>query len=432
MVSQSTGKVVLLSGFGGMLEMYDFVIFIVFAHELGLVFFPKSIGALATVYALGVFAAGYLARPIGGLIFAHFGDRYGRKKTFAVSISIMALSTFLIGVMPGFSTWGVIAPLLFILLRIIQGLAVGGEIPGAITFVYEHATTYRTFAVGILFCFVNLGILLASVVYAVMYSLLPVSLSESYAWRIAFILGSALAIIGYYFRKKLHETPEFEGYQKQIMSHKVPLIELFSKHFKVLVASVLLMALMASVVSLVFLYLTPYLQSEGGYDKLSIAHLHLFGLIVLPVAIVIWSAIAQGVKNKYRTYLILTIVFMIILLPAYNGIVHQYYQWVAYFCLMFLGGGICALSPILVAENYPVSVRYSGTAFGYNMAFAIFGGLTPLVANILSYQRISSIAPAWLLLLASVFGLGGLYISASNKMTLSQNYFANQPTLFCK
>ena len=152
MKEKSIWKVILLSGIGGMLEMYDFIIFIVFAHELGLVFFPKEIGSLATVYTLGVFAVGYLARPIGGMLFAHFGDRYGRKKIFALSIVLMALSTFLIGVLPGYVSWGVIASLLFILFRIIQGLAVGGELPGAITFVYEHVKSHATFAVGVLFC----------------------------------------------------------------------------------------------------------------------------------------------------------------------------------------------------------------------------------------------------------------------------------------
>lgn len=412
MKEKSIWKVILLSGIGGMLEMYDFIIFIVFAHELGLVFFPKEIGSLATVYTLGVFAVGYLARPIGGMLFAHFGDRYGRKKIFALSIVLMALSTFLIGVLPGYVSWGVIASLLFILFRIIQGLAVGGELPGAITFVYEHVKSHATFAVGVLFCFVNLGILLASVVYAMIYYFLPAADAEAYGWRVAFILGGFLAIVGYYLRKKLNETPEFKAYEKEIKKQSVPIIELFTKHLKSLFSTSLLMALMATIVGLVFLYLTAYLQGRINYTDLEISSLHLFGLVVLPISIIIWSFIGQSARNKKKVYVGIVIVLMIVLIPAYKEIIHHDYQWIAYFVLICLCGGIYALSPTLVADSYPVSVRYNGVAFGYNMAFAIFGGLTPLIANLLSYQKITEIAPAWILLVASIIGLLGLFIGS--------------------
>nr|WP_272927953.1 MFS transporter [Legionella pneumophila] len=137
-LSKTERKVIFLSSLGGALEFYDFIIYIFLASELSELFFPAAnhLASLMGVYA--AFAIGYLIRPLGGIIFSHFGDKYGRKKTFVITLILMALPTFLIGLLPDYKSIGIGAPALLILLRLIQGLSVGGEIPGAITFAGEH------------------------------------------------------------------------------------------------------------------------------------------------------------------------------------------------------------------------------------------------------------------------------------------------------
>ncbi|MCF6775844.1 MFS transporter [Thiotrichales bacterium 19X7-9] len=407
MKTKTVWKVVFLSGIGGMLEFYDFVIFAIFAHQLGIVFFPTDSTSLSTVYAFAIFAAGYLARPLGGIIFGHFGDRYGRKKTFAISISLMAISTLLMGLIPGYHLWGVTAVLLFLLLRIIQGLAVGGEIPGAITFVYEHVRKSARVGIGILFFFINCGILLASVVYALIYHLLPLEVANEYGWRIAFIFGSLLAIVGYYLRKRLDETPEFVQFESRLRP-TVPIIELFKKHSLSVLAGSCLMVLMATVISMIFLYLVPYLQNIGSYTVMEISRLHLFGLIILPIFILFWNFVAEKGVPQNKLYTWIVVCFIVLLIPLFYEVAHHRYEWISYCILIVLSAGITGLSPVILAENYPVSVRYSGVAFGYNIAYAIFGGLTPLIASWMYYANISHIAPAWLLVIASIIGLIGL------------------------
>ncbi|MCF6765968.1 MFS transporter [Thiotrichales bacterium 19S3-7] len=407
MKAKTVWKVIFLSGIGGMLEFYDFVIFAIFAYQLGIVFFPADSTSLSTVYAFGIFAAGYLARPIGGIIFGHFGDRYGRKTTFAVSISLMAISTLLMGLIPGYHIWGVTAVILFLLLRIIQGLAIGGEIPGAITFVYEHVKSSARIGIGILFFFINCGILLASIVYTLIYHLLPLEIANSYGWRIAFIFGSVLAIIGYYLRKRLDETPEFVQFENRLRP-AIPVVKLFKEHAPSVLAGSCLMVLMATVISMVLLYLVPYLENLGTYSVAEISRLHLFGLIVLPIFIIFWNYIAEKGVAQTKLYTWIVICFIVLLIPLFYEVAYHRYEWISYCILIILSAGIAGLSPVILAENFPVSVRYSGVAFGYNIAYAVFGGLTPLIASWMYYENISHIAPAWLLVIASIIGLFGL------------------------
>ena len=156
-------KIIFLSSMGGALEFYDFVIYIFFAPIIGHVFFPKTdkFAALLAVYA--IFAIGYFIRPLGGIVFSHFGDKHGRKKTFISSVIIMALSTGLIGLLPTRNEIGITATVMLVILRLLQGFSVGGEIPGAIVYTCEHVKLNRGLACGIIFAFFNIGILLASV-----------------------------------------------------------------------------------------------------------------------------------------------------------------------------------------------------------------------------------------------------------------------------
>ena len=200
-----------LAALGGVLEFYDFVIFIFFAVVISQLFFPPDMPDwLRQVQTFGIFAAGYLARPLGGIIMAHFGDLAGRKRMFMLSVLLMALPTLLIGLLPTYSSIGIWAPLLLLLLRVMQGAAIGGEIPGAWVFVAEHVPPRHVgFACGTLTAGLTGGILLGSLVaMAVTRSYAPDELLAG-GWRVPFLLGGAFGLLAVWLRQYLQETPVF-------------------------------------------------------------------------------------------------------------------------------------------------------------------------------------------------------------------------------
>src|SRR3990167_6808244 len=183
-------KVLLLSSLGGVLEYYDFIIYIFLAPFIEKIFFAESTSYVATLKTLAIFSVGYLIRPLGGIVFSHFGDRYGRKVVFLLTVIFMAVPSFAIGLLPTTAQIGMAAPLLLLACRMMQGLALGGEIPAAITFVSEHvAETRRGFALATLFFGINMGLLLGSLITTIMTSALSNADVLAFGWRIPFIIG---------------------------------------------------------------------------------------------------------------------------------------------------------------------------------------------------------------------------------------------------
>src|SRR5580704_11727083 len=215
-----------LATLGGLLEFYDFIIFVFFANTIGELFFPPGIPDWVRQFqTFGIFAAGYLARPLGGVVMAHAGDLRGRKKMFTLSVFLMALPTLGIGLLPTYAHLGAWAPVLLLLLRILQGAAVGGEVPGAWVFVSEHVPPSRVgLACGVLTAGLTGGILLGSLVATGLNMLMPPEQLSAYGWRIPFLLGGAFGLMSMYLRYLLTETPVFEELRKRrALSVETPL-----------------------------------------------------------------------------------------------------------------------------------------------------------------------------------------------------------------
>jgi MFS family permease len=202
-------KTLALAALGGALEFYDFIIFVFFATIIGQLFFPPSVPDwLRQLQTFGIFAAGYLARPLGGIIMAHFGDLLGRKKMFTLSILLMSVPTLLMGLLPTYHAIGLLAPVALLLLRVMQGAAVGGEVPGAWVFVSEHVPARRTgYACGTLTAGLTAGILLGSMVATGINTLFTPAELVDWGWRVPFLLGGVFGIASMYLRRWLHETP---------------------------------------------------------------------------------------------------------------------------------------------------------------------------------------------------------------------------------
>lgn len=404
-ISKEQQKTILLSSLGGMLEYYDFTIFAVFSIIIGQTFFPSNSRALSTLVAFTVFAVGYLIRPLGGALFSHFGDKYGRKKPFLLSIIIMASATFLMGILPSYHSMGAIGPLIFITLRIMQGLAVGAEIPGAIVFSIEHAGKKGAGrAGGTIMMLLFAGAILSNVLYFSLYSTLSHAAFYQYGWRIAFVLGGFFGIFGFFLRLKLSESPEF--LKENYAIHKTPIIALFKTHFFYTIAGFFLIAVQATIASIFFLYMPSYMQLSSHISNSSILLLSIISLIVYSFSCFMWGAASDKFGQK-KIFLIGLALLAPVSFMAYFSIIHHFFPII--FCLIAavamgaIGGTYCTM----LAETFPTKIRFSGVAVSLNMSVGIFGGCMPLLSTFIIHDVNFIFIPFWIICGAGILGFAG-------------------------
>ena len=217
-LSRAGWRIVLLASLGGTLEFYDFVIFGIFARDIADAIFPSGSPLVSLMASFAAFAAGYLARPIGGIVLSHYGDRYGRRRVFLWSVFVMSGATMGMGLVPSYARWGAAASALMVPLRIMQGFCLGGELPGALTYVVETAPRIAPFVCGVVFACVTMGVAAATGVSLSLRTLLRRQ-CPLYGWRIGFIVGGLGGVLSFVLRRSLEESPEFAR-MKQLASRQ--------------------------------------------------------------------------------------------------------------------------------------------------------------------------------------------------------------------
>jgi MFS transporter, MHS family, proline/betaine transporter len=399
-------KTLVLAALGGALEFYDFVIFVFFAKVIGELFFPPGLPDwVKDLQSYGIFAAGYLARPFGGIVMAHFGDLAGRKRMFTLSVFLMAVPTFAIGLLPTYDRLGLLAPVLLLILRILQGAAIGGEIPGAWVFVAEHVPPRRTgLAVGSLTSGLTLGILLGSLIATGLNSWFGEAAITAYAWRLPFLIGGVFGLIAVFLRRWLDETPIFEAMRREKrLAEGLPLSTVLRGHGRAVIVSMLVTWLLTAAIVVVIL-MTPTLlrtQYHLGAGEVLVANCVAsfclsIGCILAGLAV---DAFGVGPVLGLGSVLLAGSTFLLFsvagsapewLVPAYG---------LAGLCV----GSVGAVPSVLV-RCFPPAVRFSGISASYNIAYAIFGGLTPVMIQSMIGAGLSS-APALYVGLLSLLGL---------------------------
>ncbi|MFC3225869.1 MFS transporter [Marinibaculum pumilum] len=395
-----------LGSLGGGLEFYDFVIYAVFADVIGQTFFPSGDATANLLAAFTVFAIGYLARPLGGILFSHYGDRLGRRNMLRLSIGGMAGATILMGLMPGYDNIGIAASVIFVGLRIVQGMSLGGEIPGALVLITETMPRHRGLACGVLFMMINVGLLVAHAVQWGIVAALPAEDVSAFGWRIGFLLGGAIALAGFLLRVRLSESPAFE--EMEAATHKVPLAMLFARHGRQVLAGFLIAGIGASIVSLLYLYLDTYLTRILGYPGPAMASASVLGILMfsLPMPLAGWLGDRLGLKLPTLAGGLALIVAVV---PAYVWMAGDAASVLPALALLsILASFAWGAAPAPLTAIFPTAVRYSGVAVSYNLGFAIIGGLTPLAATALIRWSGDSQMPAYLLILFTVLGLAAL------------------------
>ncbi|PHM71124.1 MFS transporter [Xenorhabdus kozodoii] len=404
-------KTLSLAALGGALEFYDFIIFVFFAVALGERFFPADIPEwLRQLQTFGIFAAGYLARPLGGIIMAHFGDLIGRKKMFSLSILMMAVPTLAIGMLPTYDTVGITAPILLLLMRIMQGAAIGGEVPGAWVFVAEHVPHKRIgFACGILTAGLSLGILFGSLVATIITSIYAKHEVLDWAWRLPFFLGGIFGLCAMYLRRWLHETPVFkEMQQRKALAEELPLKSVIAHHKCAISISMLLTWLLSAGIVVVILMTPTYLQTVFHLEQSLTLQANSLAIISLAIGCIT----AGYLCDKWGAGIVLMVGCILLAATTwffYHNISHEPLKLFSTYSLTGLTVGVIGATPFVMVNSYPPEVRFSGISFSYNVAYAIFGGLTPIfVTLLLAY---TPLAPAYYMLVLSAVGLVlGIYL----------------------
>jgi MFS family permease len=378
-------KTLALASLGGALEFYDFIIFVFLANAIGQLFFPPSISDwLRQLQTFGIFAAGYLARPLGGIILAHFGDLRGRKNMFMLSLLMMAAPTMAIGLMPTYGTIGVAAPLALLLFRMLQGAAVGGEVAGAYVFVAEHVPLRRTgVAGGTLNAGLSVGILLGSFAATLLHTTLSPQEVLAWGWRIPFLVGGVFGIGAMMLRRWLQETPVFVEMQKRKnLAAEVPLKAVL-RDYRPAVAKAMLMAWVLSAAIVVVILITPtLLQKSYGFD----AKTALGANSLATCCLIIGCVIAGLAADRFGAKKALFVGFLLLGISSgvfYTSIRSRPELLLPLYAFLGLTVGIVGAIPSVLVSLFPPHVRFSGVSFSYNVAYAIFGGLTPVVITLM-------------------------------------------------
>ncbi len=417
-IPRSQWWIIILSSLGGALEFYDFVIYSVFAQYIGSAFFPASDPLTSLILSFSVFAVGYLFRPLGGIVFSHFGDRYGRRRVFIIAILTMSMATVAMGLLPTFATWGITASILMVLLRLIQGFCLGGELPGAITYVVETVPQRAGFAAGFIFFCVNSGVALASLLSLIVHTFLVPDQVAAWGWRIGFLFGGFVGLVSFWLRLSLQETSEFMH-----MKHaaaKRPFVEVVRSYPAQVLAAIAAMTATAGFNGLLFA-MPAFLPRVMGYSNLIAIQAQNVCLVVLSVGLLICAWLGDRIPRRrilgFGGLLMAGLSFPFFLAAAHHtvGIV-----------LLFAGAGLGASfinGPMSAtgADLFPTRIRFTGVALSFNIAFSVFSGIAPLAATLLVRSTGSAAGPAYFMCgCGLVTFIGSFFLSRYDGRILSE------------
>jgi MHS family shikimate/dehydroshikimate transporter-like MFS transporter len=379
---ESVRKVALASMIGTTIEWYDFFIFgTASALVFGRLFFPTFSELAGTLAAFASFAVGFVARPVGGLVFGHVGDRIGRKTTLILTLTMMGLATFVMGLMPTYALIGVWAPILMVALRFLQGLAVGGEWGGAVLMATEHSGRERR---GFFGSFAQMGSAVGGLMSTGMFLLvqqLPEESFLSWGWRVPFLLSIALVLVGLFIRLRIMESPAFEKVKEAQQVVKVPVVELLRSDTRnVLLAAGLFLAHGVLFYAMT-VYTLAYTTTQFGLAE----NTYLIGVTAAGAAQILTIPALGALSDKLgrRPVIIFGTLFIVAFAIPLNYMITSQVPvlaWLAVVISICIGhNAVYAPTAALYSEMFPVRVRYSGTSLGYQLGGAI-AGFVPLIA----------------------------------------------------
>lgn len=376
-------KALLAGAIGNFVEWYDFALYGYFATTIAAVFFPKSDPTAALLATFAVFAVGFVARPLGGVVFGHLGDRIGRRAVLLLSVGLMSVGTVAIGLLPGYAQIGVAAPILLLTCRLVQGFAAGGEFTGAAIFVIEHAPVSkrgRYASVGYIFVF--LAYASAALVSAAMTSTTTAEQLMSWGWRVPFLLAAPLALVGLYLRLRVEDSPVFTALQSEGELESAPLLQAFKTAKKPML--ILIGWSMAPAVTgyLISAFMPSYLTKVAGLNNTQSLMLVATAYLVAPIGCFL-GGYAIDVVGRKRVAVASALCTAAAAIPVFLLLEHSslVVSIGALIVFVLLYSAIPTTMTLAVVELFPARVRSSASALSYNICFVVFGGSAPYVAT---------------------------------------------------
>jgi MHS family proline/betaine transporter-like MFS transporter len=396
----SLRRVVTAGVIGNVLEWYDFAVYGFFAPILAAKFFPAADPRVSLLAAFGAFAVGFLMRPVGAALFGHIGDRYGRARALLLSVAMMAIPTVLMGLLPTYDMIGIAASLLIVLLRMCQGVAVGGEFTASIVFLAENAPARRRgFFSSFAMFGATTGTMLGSAVGALLTNALSADALATWGWRAAFVSGIVVAAVGIVIRRGMFDSPGRETLAS-------PLTTAFREHPRQVARTLGLNVASAATYYTLFVYAASWVAQTTSIERpvaLDITTVTILTfLVVLPIAA--WVSDRVGRKAMLLTGMTACLLLAYPLLTLMHGgtVLTTAAAQMAF-------GGLLALQmaaiPAAMCEMFPHGVRVSAVSVGYGLAYAIFGGTAPAVAQWLINRSGNDVSFAWYLIGLTVVSL---------------------------
>lgn len=376
-------KLVIASVLGNALEWYDFFLYgTAAALVFGPLFFPVGGDPMqGTLLAFSGFAVGFLARPLGGIVFGHIGDRYSRKMTLIMTLTLMGATTFIIGLLPVYAQIGIWAPVSLITLRFLQGVASGGEWGGGVLMLSENAPSSRR---GYFTAWSQMGVSGGFVLSAFAFYLvqkLPEEELMSWGWRVPFLLSILIFLVGVYIRKNIRESKAFSQAKPETKHEKIPLMVLIREHPKALLQAIAL-RLPENGASYIFFTFSVVYAKHIGIGTGEIISAVTLAMLVEFFSILFWGALSDRIGLK-PVYYIGVIGLLVMAFPFFWLLSTGDYGWIM--LAMFLGlpfchGAMIGTQPCIMSDLFPVRVRYSGLALGHEVGSIFSGGLGPMLA----------------------------------------------------
>ncbi|PKW16629.1 MFS transporter [Saccharopolyspora spinosa] len=387
----------LLTGVSGtFVEYYDFAVYGLVAPVIATQFFPTGDSLSALLATFGIFAIGFVGRPLGGIVFGHFGDKVGRRNVLSVAIIMMTACTVLVGLLPAYSTIGIAAPLLLLALRLIQNFSVGGEFSGASAFVVEHAPPERRGVHGASINISSVFPFVAAIALVLPFSaILSDTQFAAWGWRIPFLLAGPLGIIGLYLRLKVEETPAYQQAKQQGNLERLPVVTALRTQYR----RILLLFVSAAVSGISFYMLSSYmvthLTKELGFGRTPALLINAAAVLAFCVAGLVYARISDKIGRKPVT-LVSHAAVVILAVPSFVLMaVGNVFTATIGQCLFAISlAGLSVMTTVISVELFPPQVRYSSNALGYQGAYMIFAGTAPFLSTWLVGITGSSLAPA--------------------------------------